>query len=197
MTSFMPMEGRKDPVGPGSNHQVSDIIDKLRTRHAQAGYDAVQTFIPNRGIKVGSAVFTSDRAGNYGEDWLLRSAMVLAGAMYPTVEVSRYADIFSDAEGNALTGKRVYTMTFRPGELPPVTRFWSLTIYSLGSYDIVANPIDRYKIGPEMPGLQRSADGSLTITLVHEKPQAPESAANWLPTPSMQWCGFMPLRSLY
>ena len=150
----------------------------------EAGYDAVQAFIPDRGTKVGSAVFTSDWAGNYGEDWRLRSAMVLAGAMYPTVEVSRYADIFSDAKGDPLTGDKVYTMTFRPGELPPVTSFWSLTIYSLGSYDIVANPIDRYKIGPETPGLIYNMDGSFTITLAHEELQPAQGAANWLPTPA-------------
>lgn len=150
----------------------------------EAGYNAVQAFIPDRGSKVGSAVFTSDRAGNYSEDWRLRSAMVLAGAMYPTVEVSRYADIFSDAEGKALTGDRVYSMTFRPDELPPVTRFWSLTVYSLGNFDIVANPIERYKIGPDTPGLQYNTDGSFTITLAHERPRSAWGAANWLPTPA-------------
>ncbi len=85
----------------------------------EAGYDAVQTFIPNRGEKVGTANFTSAKAGNYGDQWLLRSAMVLAGAMSPTTEVSRYADIFIDASGNELSGDEVYTLTFPAGQLPP------------------------------------------------------------------------------
>lgn len=149
----------------------------------EAGYDAVQAFIPNRGEKVGTATFTSGKAGNYGDNWLLRSGMVLAGAMYPTTEVSRYADTFIDSTGESLTGEKSYTMTFAKDQFPPVTSFWSLTMYSLGTYDLVANPIDRYKIGPETPGLVFGDDGSLTITISHEKPQDPTASANWLPAP--------------
>jgi len=65
-----------------------------------------------------------------------------------------------------------------------VTRFWSLTIYNLGVFDIVANPIDRYKIGPETPGLQYDKDGSFTITLAHEQPSTAPATTNWLPIPA-------------
>ncbi len=149
----------------------------------EAGHNEVQAFIPTRGEKVGTAVFTSARAGDYGDNWLLRSAMVLAGAMYPTTEVSRYADLFTDGAGTPLAGEKTYTMTFAKDQFPPVTTFWSLTIYSLGTYDLVANPIDRYMIGPETPGLEFGHDGSLTITLSHEKPADPAAVANWLPSP--------------
>ena len=143
----------------------------------------MQAFIPNRGIKVGTATFTSDKAGNYGDDWLLRSAMVLAGAMYPTTEVSRYADIFIDGSSEPLTGQRSYAMTFAADSLPPVTSFWSVHMYSLGTYDLVPNLIDRYKVGPETPGLQLDKDGALTIYISHEEPADAKKRANWLPAP--------------
>ncbi|MCT8158756.1 DUF1254 domain-containing protein [Pseudoruegeria sp. SHC-113] len=145
------------------------------------GFDRVQAFIPERGEKVGSATFTSGHAGNYGDDYLLRAAMVLAGAMYPTTEVSRYADLFEDANGDPLSGATTYTMTFEPDQLPPVTDFWSLTMYSLGTYDLVDNPIDRYSISPATEGLIQNADGSVTVTVSNQKPEDP--AANWLPAP--------------
>ncbi|MEP4076325.1 DUF1254 domain-containing protein [Haloferula sp.] len=146
----------------------------------QAGHDEVLAFIPKRGIAVGTAMFTSEDAGNYGSDWRLRAAMVFAGAMYPTIEVSRYADFFTDSKGEPLKGENTYTLKFEKGGLPPVTSFWSATVYGQGSFDIIANPINRYMINEETPGLQYGEDGSLTLTLSNKKPA---EAANWLPTP--------------
>ncbi len=56
-------------------------------------------------------------------------------------------------------------------------------MYSMGSFDLVANPIDRYKIGPETLGLVYAEDGSLNITISHAKPTDPTAIANWLPSP--------------
>ena len=147
----------------------------------ESGHDSVLTFIPNRGIKVGTAVFTSEHAGDYGSDWRLRAAMIFAGAMYPTMEVSRYADFFTDANGKPLSGDDTYTIRFEKGQLPPVTKFWSATIYGQGSFDLVANPIDRYMINEDTSGLRYGDDGSLTIMLSPAKPT--DGNANWLPTP--------------
>ena len=150
----------------------------------EAGHNQVLAFIPHRGKQVGRALFTSGDAGNYGADFLLRAAMVFAGAMYPTTQVSRYADNFTDATGAALSSEKTYTIRFEKGQFPPVTKFWSVTVYGQGTFDLVANPINRYKIGPETPGLIYGKDGSLTITLSHKQPTDATAAANWLPTPS-------------
>jgi hypothetical protein len=149
----------------------------------EAGYDTIQKFIPVRGEKVGNAMFTSAAAGKYGNDWKLRAAMILAGAMYPTLEVSRYADIFTDGRGEPLTGRKTYTITFAKDQMPPSTIFWSLSMYGKGTYDIVPNPIDRHMVEPKTPGIVFGKDGSLTVTMSHEKPSDPVAAANWLPAP--------------
>ncbi len=172
-----------------SAEQQAAILDAQ-----EAAHNAVQEFIPVRGEKVGTAMYTSARAGDYMGDWMLRSAMILAGGMYPTLEVSRYADIFTDGKGERLTGDKTYTITFTKDQMPPSTKFWSLSMYGLGTYDIVPNPIDRYMIEPKTPGIRFAQDGSLTITISHEKPSDPAAAANWLPAPAG---GFFPMVRFY
>ena len=77
--------------------------------------------------------------------------------------------------------------------MPPVDAFWSLTMYSVPKFLLVANPIDRYSIGDRTPGLQVAADGSLTIYLQHESPGA-DKESNWLPTPAGD---FRPIMRMY
>ena len=48
--------------------------------------------------------------------------------------------------------------------------FWSITMYHLRDFYLVANPIGRYSIGDRTPGLRRDADGSLTIVIQHDQP---------------------------
>ena len=62
---------------------------------------------------------------------------------------------------------------------PPVDGFWSLCVYGPDLF-LVDNEIDRHSIGDRTPGLRRDADGSITITLGHQRP---DETANWLPTP--------------
>jgi hypothetical protein len=46
----------------------------------------------------------------------------------------------------------------------------------------VANPISRYSIGNETPGLVRGADGSLTTVVSASRPT--QTDVNWLPAPN-------------
>jgi hypothetical protein len=95
-----------------------------------------------------------------------------------------YFFAFKDAHGEPLHGSRRYTFTFAAGALPPLIEpgFWSLTMYNESGF-LVENPINRYAIRPDTPGLTYGADGSLTVTIQAEPPSdAPES--NWLPTPA-------------
>jgi hypothetical protein len=50
--------------------------------------------------------------------------------------------------------------------------------------NLVPNPIDRDSIGDRTPGLQKDADGGLTIYLQSESPGSNGQANNWLPSPS-------------
>jgi len=75
-----------------------------------------------------------------------------------------------------------------------VGAFWSLTMYDVPNYYLVANPIKRYSIGDRTPGIQYEADGSLVITMSREEPADPRARANWLPTPEGD---FRPVLRMY
>ena len=100
-----------------------------------------------------------------------------------------YPMTYIDADGSQLDGHNRYTLTF--DQDPPVDAFWSITMYDLPDFYLVANPIGRYSIGDRTPGLRRGADGSLTIVIQH---QPPSDTSNWLPAPAAP---FRPLMRLY
>jgi hypothetical protein len=100
-----------------------------------------------------------------------------------------YPATYTDANGDQLDGRNRYTLTFDHD--PPVDAFWSITMYDLPNFYLVANPIGRYSIGDRTPGLRRDSDGSLTIVIQHERPA---DTSNWLPAPAAP---FRPLMRLY
>jgi hypothetical protein len=100
-----------------------------------------------------------------------------------------YPMTYTDADGDQLDGRHRYTLTF--GQDPPVDAFWSITMYDLPDFYLVANPIGRYSIGDRTPGLRRDSDGSLTIVIQHDPPA---ETRNWLPAPAAP---FRPLMRLY
>jgi hypothetical protein len=100
-----------------------------------------------------------------------------------------YPMTYTDADGDQLDGRNHYTLTFTQD--PPVDAFWSITMYDLPDFYLVANPIDRYSIGDRTAGLRRDEDGSLTIVIQHEPPA---DISNWLPAPADP---FRPIMRLY
>jgi hypothetical protein len=102
-----------------------------------------------------------------------------------------YEIVYVDADGEQLNGSGRYEL--RLDAMPPVDAFWSLTMYDVPRFLLVANPIDRYSIGDRTPGLDIDDDGSLTIYLQHESP-GPDKESNWLPTPTGD---FRPIMRMY
>jgi hypothetical protein len=102
-----------------------------------------------------------------------------------------YAFVWTDENGQPLHGASRYEL--RLESPPPVDAFWSLTMYDVPDFYLVANPIDRYSIGDRTPGLQTSPDGSVTVYLQADSP-GPDREANWLPTPAG---AFRPIMRMY
>ena len=94
-----------------------------------------------------------------------------------------YASQQTGPDGQVLDGRRKWLLRFPAGQLPPVSQFWSITMYKLPERLLVENPIQRYSIGDRTQGLKRGADGSLEIYLQHENP-GPAKVSNWLPAPA-------------
>jgi hypothetical protein len=84
------------------------------------------------------------------------------------------------APGQPLDSTNRYEL--RLEQPPPVDAFWSLTMYDVPDFYLVANPIDRYSIGDRTPGLKTADDGSVTIFMQADSPGAGKES-NWLPTP--------------
>jgi hypothetical protein len=127
----------------------------------------------------------ADRTASY----LARALAARAGLWGNHGYEAAYPMTYTDADGDQLDGRNRYTLTFTDD--PPVDAFWSITMYDLPDFYLVANPIGRYSIGDRTPGLHRDADGSLTIVIQHEPPA---DTSNWLPAPAAP---FRPIMRLY
>lgn len=126
-----------------------------------------------------------DRQASY----LARALAARAGLWGNHGYEAAYPMTYVDADGDPLDGHHRYTLTF--DQDPPVDAFWSITMYDLPDFYLVANPIDRYSIGDRTPGLRRDSDGSLTIVIQHEPPA---DTSNWLPAPATP---FRPIMRMY
>jgi hypothetical protein len=116
----------------------------------------------------------------FGTDYLFRAAIesfaLLHGESAMTVG---YLANF-DGEGKPLDGNNNYELKFDVP--PPVSGFWSLTMYDGKTKLLVDNSLDRYSIGDRTKGIVYNDDGSLTIHISHEKPKG-KAGSNWLPSP--------------
>jgi hypothetical protein len=121
-----------------------------------------------------------------------RAAAALGGLWGNHAYEAAYISAYEDADGERLDGAHVYRLRLSP--TPPVGAFWSLTMYDLPYFYLVANPIGRYSVGDRTRGIVYDDDGGLTITMSATRPDDEKAAANWLPTPPGQ---FRPLLRLY
>lgn len=123
------------------------------------------------------------KTGIYGTNYLQRALITAIGlganrpqdAIYPT---SLKSD--SGVIKRAYDGSEKYVLTFKKGLTPPVSGFWSLTMYD-AEYFFVDNPLDRYSISARQP-LKANPDGSIDLLIQHESPGS-DMESNWLPAP--------------
>jgi hypothetical protein len=94
---------------------------------------------------------------------------------------ANYEVIWVDSDGDALDGSTGYELRLQTP--PPVDAFWSLTMYDVPEFYLVANPIDRYSIGDRTPGLRVADDGAVTIYMGKDSP-GQDKESNWLPAPN-------------
>lgn len=111
-----------------------------------------------------------------------RNVGAALGVLGNTKEEAIYLAQQTEPDGSVLDGRKRWRLRFAPGQLPPVSLFWSITMYALPDRNLVPNPLHRYSIGDRTPGLKADADGGLSIWLQTESP-GPERESNWLPTP--------------
>lgn len=151
---------------------------------ARKGYEAIATQRRYMGKDINGWNFRSvygDRAFYHG-NYLLRAAAALAGIYGTDAVEAIYALATTSGDGIPLDGsKHKYTLTFAAGQLPPVSAFWTLTVYDGNTRLLIPNPINRYLVSSRLlPGMKTNKDGSLTIYIQKDAPPT-DRRANWLP----------------
>jgi hypothetical protein len=118
--------------------------------------------------------------GVYGNFYAKRAIVSMMGLGANPPEDAVYPLLMGDAAGDPLDGSNDYVLHFEPGGLPPVSAFWSVTMYDGQGFQ-AANALDRFALGDRDP-LRYNDDGSLDLYLQHTDP-GPDHQANWLPAP--------------
>ncbi|MBB5261745.1 DUF1254 domain-containing protein [Rhizobium leguminosarum] len=176
-------------IGPGKTFEFKDLPREHKAEllvGMKQGDDKIDKWLasgnkPINGWNVSSLL---GDAAFFNGDWLMRSGAAKAGLYGNDAAEAMYPFTRTDASGKPLDGsKHKYTITFPPGQLPPVHSFWSVTMYDGKSQLLVKNPINRYLVNsPMLPGMKKDADGSLTLHIQKDSPGA-DKEANWLPAP--------------
>jgi hypothetical protein len=158
------------------------LAEGMKEGARKVGEAASQIGQDVNGWTIGSAF--GDRAF-YKGDWLKRAAAATAGIYGNDAAEAVYPMAKAERDGQPLDGSQhAYTLTFAPGQLPPVSAFWSLTIYDGKTQLLIKNPIARYLINSSMlSSLAKGPDGSVTIYIQRDSPGNTREA-NWLPAPN-------------
>ncbi|MEW9808610.1 DUF1254 domain-containing protein [Mesorhizobium sp. ZMM04-5] len=123
------------------------------------------------------------KTGIYGTNYLQRALITAIGLGANRPQDAIYPTSLKSASGmvkRKYDGSEKYVLTFKKGELPPVSGFWSITMYD-ENYFFVDNPLNRYSISERQP-LKSNSDGSVDLLFQHESP-GPDKESNWLPAP--------------
>jgi hypothetical protein len=177
-------------TGPGKTFNFKDLSleDKLEIGLGmKEGERKVDEAVANAGKGINgwriSSLFGDSTFFN--GDWLKRAAGAKGGIYGNDAVEAMYPATRTDSDGQTLDGSQHnYTLTFQPGQLPPVNAFWSATMYDGKTQLLVENPINRYLINSAMlPALKTNADGSLTLYIQNKSPGA-DKESNWLPAPN-------------
>jgi hypothetical protein len=147
-------------VGAGKSIDTSKLSPEMKAAIEQGMADA-WTELANLQKRIAAGEVTSGDLFGTREylknNYLYRMAAAALGIYGNSKQEAMYPMYLSDADGQKLDGaKSRYTIRFAPGQLPPVSAFWSLTMYELPSSLLVANPLNRYLLNsPMLPQFKR------------------------------------------
>ena len=118
------------------------------------------------------------------EFYLMRAVAAHTGIYGNSGKEAIYPTYFVDSEGASLDASdNAYTLTFIKDNLPPVSAFWSLTMYDAETQLLIDNPLDRYLLNSTMMDqFIWGDDGSVTIYIQKNSPGS-DLEPNWLPAP--------------
>lgn len=171
-------------IVPGKSFDFAQAPAGVRAALERATVDGLARMkakFPTMAKVVNGWQMNVETMGVYGNFYLKRAIIAMAGLGANQPEDAIYPGLLADADGQPLFGEKKYVWHFSKEELPPVSAFWSLTMYDAEGFQ-VANPLNRFAIG-DRDTLKYNADGSLDLFIQHQSP-GPEKESNWLPSPA-------------
>jgi hypothetical protein len=136
--------------------------------------------VPTLAREVNGWSMNTDTMGVYGNYYLKRAIVTQMGLGANLPEDAIYPLNIGDSNGKPLDGANKYLLHFSKGETPPVSAFWSITLYDPEGFQ-VGNSLNRFAVSSWMP-FKANADGSLDLYFQNESP-GKDLEANWLPAP--------------
>ena len=169
-------------IGPGRAFDAAKLAPEIRVAMEEGIAEAGKALKEGALQQKDSRAMFGTREALGGDYITKRNYGAMLGIYANTKEEAVYGSQQTDSQGKVLDGSRHWVLRFEPGQLPPVTEFWSITMYNLPQRLLVENPLNRYSIGSRTAGLKQGADGSLEIYMQVDNP-GPDKEANWLPAP--------------
>jgi hypothetical protein len=171
---------RRIGLEPGQSFDSSKISADGLTHAAKGGLKLMHDKAPTLARVTNGWQMNTDTMGVYGDYYLKRAIVAMAGLGANQPEDAIYPLIVSDAAGKPVMAENSYILHFNKDELPPVGAFWSLTMYDAEGFQL-PNPINRFAIG-DRDALKFNVDGSLDLYIQNQSPGR-DKESNWLPAP--------------
>jgi hypothetical protein len=180
-----PIIARMKAIGiePGKSFEADKLEPALVSAIATAPRDARKLMawkLSSVARVVNGWSMNTDTMGVYGDYYLKRAIIAQFGLGANLPEDAVYPVNLADETGKPLDGSNRYVLHFDAGSLPPVSAFWSVTLYDADGFQ-VPNALDRFAVSSWMP-FAYNPDGSLDLFFQNESP-GKDREANWLPAP--------------
>jgi len=133
------------------------------------------------GRPAGNGWNRSTNNARFGHDYYNRTGTAKSNMFDNKPTETQYIYTDQDSDGAQLDGKNNYEITFAPGQEPPVSGFWSMTLYNKEHF-FHPNDLKRYSLGTKNKDLKKNDDGSLTLHVGAKSPGV-DKETNWLPAP--------------
>jgi hypothetical protein len=164
----------------GKSFDDGKVTADVLARGAAAGLKLMREKMPTLARVANGWQMNTDTMGVYGDYYLKRAIIAMAGLGANQPEDAIYPLNIGDADGKPVTADNKYVLHFNKPELPPAGAFWSLTMYDAEGFQ-VANSINRFAIG-DRNALKFNGDGSLDLYIQNQNPGS-DKESNWLPAP--------------
>jgi hypothetical protein len=174
---------KKIGIEPGKSFDISKLDPAVQKAIESAPQEAQRLMIwklPTLARVANGWAMNTDTVGVYGNYYLKRAILAQQGLGANVPEDAIYPMNLGDESGKPLDGTNKYTITFEKSTMPPVSAFWSITLYDADGFQ-VGNSLNRFAVSSWMP-FKYNADGSLDLYLQNESP-GKDKEANWLPAP--------------